>query len=216
MIFEKMVKYFCSWRHYTLKSKHLLQVKDTVMTEEEDSTADVIAEIFSKHLPCIPSEVAEDFARGMRLYHAAFKTYRDTAMNYEMLPEYQASSYIMKVPGDQFWPFTPYFRKIAALVIQYLFKTEINALSSSEATMDQTLLYVDKGANRWIMTIGESSCDCSTTMYSIYMYFPRSNTPKATSCSTQTTPIEQLIDSSYLKDHGIEILTQDISNWTAK
>ena len=78
------------------------------------------------------------------------------------------------------------------------------------------LVYVDKGANRWIMTIGESSCDCSTTMYSIYMYFPRSNTQKATCCSMRTTPIEHLIDSSYLKDHGRGIVISDISNWTAK
>ena len=176
---------------------------------------DSIKEIFSKHLPCVPSEVVDDFARGMRLYHTAFKTYRDTAMNYEMLPEYQASSYIMKIPGDQFWPFTPYFRKVAALVIQDLFKTEVTSLSSSVVTMSQTLVFVDKGANRWVMTIGESSCDCST-MYQMYMYFPRSNTLKATGCCTRTTPIEQLIDSYYLKDNGIGLVTVDINNWTDK
>lgn len=175
---------------------------------------DSITEIFSKHLPCIPSEVVDDFARGMQHYHTAFKSHRDTAMNYEMLPEYQTSSYIMKVPGDQFWPFTPYFKKIAALVIQDLFKTEITCLSSSTDTMSQTLVFMDKGANRWIMTVGEPSCDHST-MYHIYMYFPRSNTPKNTTCF-KTTPLEHLIDSSYLQDHGITIATIDIKHWTDK
>ena len=177
-----------------------------------DSPTIIIPDIFTKNLPCIPPELAHEFATGIQAYHAAFKTHRDTAMNCELLPEYQASTYIMKVPGDQFWPFTPNFRKIVALTIQHLFKTDLISLSSSRITMDQTLVYVDKGANRWIMTIGEPTCDHSTT-YPIYMYFPRFNTPTCTHFAN-TTPLEHLLDSSHLREHGLCIVANDIQHWT--
>ncbi len=180
--------------------------------------SDPIADIFSKHLPCIPFNVADDFSRGMRLYHAAFKEQQDTAMSYETLPEYQASIFITRVSEgggeDRFWPFTPNFKKIAALAIQYLFKTEITLLSDSVITMSQTIVFVDRSANRWIMTVGEvPSCK-------IYMYFPRSKTSLINS-GYRPAPVEELIDPSSHSPEGHlppttanSIMLYDIKHWS--
>jgi len=166
----------------------------SIRSVEAVVVVDPIADIFSKHLPCIPFNVADDFSRGMRLYHAAFKEQHDSAMSYETLPEYQASIYIMRVSGgggsgggeDQFWPFTPIFKKIVALAIQYLFKTEIILLSDSVVTMSQTIVFVDRNAYRWIMTVGEEAPS------KISMYFPRSNTSLNNS-GYRSVPVEELI-----------------------
>ena len=130
-------------------------------------------------------------------------------MNYEVLPEYQVGTYIMKVPSDQFWPFTLHFRKVVTLVIQDLFKTKITSLANNCVSMSPTLIFIDENANRWIMTVKESA-DVST-MNQITMYFPRSNTRIDNREITQI-PLEQLLDSAYLSSHNLAIITSDVKH----
>lgn len=170
---------------------------------------DPIAEIFSKHLPSFPSATADEFAQGMRSYHAAFKSHRDVAMNYEALPEYLNMQHtIMKVPHDQFWPYTPHFRKSVSLAIQEVFKTRITSLSTNSVTIAQSLIFVDKHGYRWIMTVEE--CPLDPDMNRIYMHFPRSNT--SVSIVGVQVPIKQLNDPA-LTNREIAIITSDVSHW---
>lgn len=170
---------------------------------------DPITEIFSKHLPSIPSAIADEFAQGMRSYHTAFKSHRDVAMNYEALPEYlNAQHTIMEVSRDQFWPYTPFFRKSVSLAIQEVFKTRITSLGTNSVAIAQTLIFVDEHSNRWIMTVGESPLD--PDMNRIYMHFPRGNTPIF--IVGIQTPIKKLNDPA-LANGGIAILTSDTSHW---
>lgn len=137
---------------------------------------DPLADIFSLHLPSVPRSTAEEFASGMRSYHEWFKTYRDIAMNYEALPDYQnRQQAVMTVPHDQFWPYTPFFRKIVALVIQDLFKTKIMSMGTDPVSKDQSLVFVDEHANRWSLLIEE--CPQDKQLNRISMFFPRANTP---------------------------------------
>ena len=178
------------------------------MTEES------ISELFSKHLPMLSSSttIAENMARGLHAYHAAFKGYRDSAMNYETLPEYETSTYIMQVPSDQFWPYTPHFRKFMTLAIGELFKTKITSLSASPCTIQQTLIFLDDQKNRWLMRMEESACD--PALNQIFMYFPRSNTPIISSGKRNSDT--QLLDNSYLKENNLGILVENIEdNWNA-
>ena len=167
---------------------------------------DTITGIFSQHLPCVPSNTAGDFANGMHAYHTAFKALRDSAMNYEGLPDYETSSYIMQVPCDQFWPYTPHFRKVVALAIEDLFKTRITSLGASPCTMAQALVFVDDQRNRWIVRVEESALD--DKLVKIHMHFPRSNS--LTVAFGQRVPAEQLIDTAFLKEKNLAIVTEDI------
>ncbi len=89
------------------------------------------------------------------------------------------------------------------------FQTKIASMGFSAVTMAQSLIFVDNHKNRWIMRMEESEFD--TTMNQIIMYFPLSNTPLA--CKAETTPIEHLIDTTYLREKGLGIITTDVGSW---
>jgi hypothetical protein len=176
------------------------------MSSEEES---MIAALFSKEVKHAPSVeiVANDMARGLCTYHVAFKALRNSAMNYETLPEYKTHNYIMSVPKDQLWPYTPHFRKFLGLAIQELFQTQIAYLSFSAATIEQTVIYVDDHKNRWVMGVQESSAD--PTLNQIIMYFPLSNTQLG--CSSKIISIEHLLDMDYLIKNGLGLKTEDVA-----
>ena len=166
-------------------------------------------EIFSRLLPSVPSEVADTFAQGMCSYHAAFKSYRDTAMNYEDLPDYlNAQHIVMEVPKDRFWPYTPHFRKCVSLTLQGLFKAKIVSFGTSPVTMVQTLVFVDDHSNRWIMTLEKSPLNPELNL--IYVHFPRSNTPVC-KCGN-STQLKALNDPA-LSTTGISLLVCDTTCW---
>ena len=143
---------------------------------EQGSTSlwDTIQDIFSKYLPSVPSIIAADFACAMHNYHKAFQSIRDSTMNYEALSEYKDKSYIMHISRDQFWPYTPHFRKVMALVIETLFQTTIVSMGTNACTMEQTLIWVGDRVNRWIMYIEQGTSD--EHLIRLLMSFPTSNT----------------------------------------
>jgi hypothetical protein len=137
---------------------------------------DSLAEIWSRCLPSVAGMVGGEFFEGMRGYHELYKSYRDQAMNYESLPEYQNAQHcVMRVGRDEFWPCSPQFRKAVALTIQKLFKTKITAMAMSPASMEQMVVFVDESGNRWIMVVDE--CETDPCLNRICMFFPRANTP---------------------------------------
>ena len=174
------------------------------------SAADTIAKIFSQNLPTLPSDMARDFACAFRAYHAAFNALRGSAMKYEALLDYQSRSDIMQVPCDQFWPYSPHFKKIVALAIEYLFKTKVTGLGTCSVVINQTLVFVDDVGNRWIMRVEESLQD--DKLIRILMYFPRSNSPLYDRHGIQRTPVEHLIDTDFLKENNLGIITEDLSD----
>lgn len=171
------------------------------------AAADTITEIFSEHLPSVPFITAKDFSVAMHAYFRAFQTLRASCMCYEELPEYKGSSYIMQIPADHFWPYTPHFRKVVALTIENLFTTTITSLGTSACTMEQSLSFVDKHRNRFHMAVTTSASD--KNLIRIEIFFPRSNTDTI-SCGKRT-PIAHLADSSYLKEKKLGIITEDIN-----
>lgn len=179
-------------------------------TRSTDMT-DPIAELFSLHLPSEPVTTAELFADGMRAYHKGFKTYRDKAMHYEALPEYQNLQHtVITIPRDQFWPYTPFFRKMVAEMIQELFKTKITYLGFDPVSIAQVLVFVDEHKNRWIMTVEEDPSDLS--LIKITMFCPRSNTPTSTVGTQVHSPVKQLNDPAFASS-GLSIMTHHVSAW---
>ena len=171
---------------------------------------DCLADIFSRHFPSKVGTVAGGiFADGMRSYHELYKSYRDKAMNYESLPEYQNVQHcVMTVGQDEFWPYSPHFRKTVALTIQELFKTKITAVAMSTVSMEQMVVFVDESGNRWIMTLTE--CETDSCLNRICMFCPRGNTP----VSVQTVPrsLKQLNDPAFGKN-GLALIVCDVSGW---
>ena len=159
----------------------------------------------------MPQTVADQFAQGMRSYHELYKSYRDKAMNYEALPEYQNAQHsVMKVPLNQFWPYTPHFRKIAALAIQDLFKTTIIAVAISPVSIEQMLVFVDDHTNRWIMTVTQSPSDPHLNQISIFC--PRANTPICV--QGFPTNLKHLNDPAFaLGMSKTALVVSDVAHW---
>jgi hypothetical protein len=74
--------------------------------------------------------------------------------------------------------------------------------------MEQTLMFVDDKKNRWIMRVEESSLD--EKLIQIFMYFPQSNS--MTTIRGKVTLVEHLIDTDYLKENNLAIITEDINH----
>jgi hypothetical protein len=172
--------------------------------------ADKIAALFTQHIPSAPSAVASNIASGLQTYHTAYKAIRDLAMNYEMLPEYQTNVYIIPIQKDQFWPYTPHFRKFMALAIQELFKTKISHFAMSAIAIEQTLVFIDTAKNRWIVRVENSTADHNK----ISMYFPLSDT--ILGVVGKATPLEFLTDSAMMKDANLGIMIELTDGWNTE
>jgi hypothetical protein len=173
---------------------------------------DPIAALFCQIVQRAGGPVADDMARGLRAYHAAFRAIRDSAMNYEAHPEYQTHTFIARVPKDQLWPYTPHFRRFVGLAIQELFQTKLTSLGFSAVTMEQTLVFVDDHRNRWIVRMEGSDLEPATNQ--IVVYFPQSDTPLC-GCTGRATPVEHLIDTTSLREAGKGLKTEDVGDWFA-
>jgi hypothetical protein len=170
---------------------------------------DCLADIFSSHLPSVTGVVAGEFAEGMRLYHELYKSYRDKAMNYEALPEYQNVQHcVMRVARDEFWPYSPHFRKAVALTIQELFKTKISSLVISPVSVEQMLVFVDEHGNRWIMILTE--CETDSCLNQISIFFPRANTHVCVQGVLMC--LKQLNDPAFGKGN-LALIVSDVAHW---
>jgi hypothetical protein len=174
-------------------------------------SADPIAEVFAKHLPSLPAETAEAFAKGMRSYHTEFKRYRDIAMDYESLEEYKSEQHtIMQVEQGQFWPYSPHFMKSMALVIQDLFKTKITGLSTSPVAMEPTIVFLDENKNRWVVLV--ERCALNPAMNKIQIQFPRSKTPVSTIGNAISS--KQLSDPAFCLS-GLALYAHSVTEWSS-
>ncbi len=90
---------------------------------------DPLVEIFTKTLPAVAPATASLFVGGMRAYHAAYRDRRDSSINHEASTDYRSTySTLMTLQPDDYWAYTPHFKKILALSISHLFKTKITML----------------------------------------------------------------------------------------
>jgi hypothetical protein len=131
---------------------------------------DSIAALFSKEVNHVQGFVANDMGRTLCAYYEAFKALRESAMNYETLPEYQEHFFIMQVPQDQYWPYTPHFRKFMCLAIQVLFQTKITSMEFSPVTVQKTIGLVDDHKNRcssfyYYVNIQSGSSDINPSVF---------------------------------------------------
>jgi hypothetical protein len=119
------------------------QVKDRMNTK--------IVDIFTKHLPSIPSTTAEAFAQGMQSFYDA----RQDGMEYE----------IMVVGDDELWVHTPHFRKILGQTISELFNTKITMFRAPcTQRFSHSMVFVDAHNDRWSVSVLKSE-----TQYRICM-----------------------------------------------
>lgn len=169
-----------------------------------------ISDLFTSHLPTLPPETSEAFARGMLEYVAEFRVRRDAAMmmDYEADAEYRNTQItVMRVNMGEFWIYAPHFRKCMALALQTLFKTKMSMLSSSQASMEQVCVFVDEKKFRWIMVVEEDALNAGINR--VYMYLPRGNTPI----------VELVKDAKLYTDEAqamkpVLLMTTDITHWT--
>ena len=125
---------------------------------------DALAHAFVRNK--LPSQHARPFAAGMCGFHAAHAIVADR----EASPT--ARCVVMMVPDDQFWPYTPHFRKTIAHALQALFGARITGVGLCPVTTEQHITFVDDAARRWIVTVEavHAGANC------VYAYFPRPNT----------------------------------------
>jgi hypothetical protein len=165
----------------------------------------MIAEIFTKSLPSIQRAKAEAFADGMLTYYNAFKTRRDEDMNYKSAPDYHSEwNFIMAVEPDDLWVHSPQFRKVVALAIGALFKTNIT-MFSPQNTVDivYSLMFVDAHFNRWGVSLLRS--ESQPEAFRVCARFPLSDTKIQTFKTILET---EMIDPAFNKS-DVHILGQD-------
>ena len=171
-----------------------------------------IEEIFTKCLPSIPSSAAESFAKGMHAYYDAFNTMRASEMNYEKAPDYHNALHdIMVVKPDDYWIYTPHFKKIMGLSISKIFKTKITRLAcANDVEIFHSTVYVDEHRNRFVFFIIASDVD--PTMIRLCARFPVSG--------TKMQEIQMITDKEMSSpDFNASmdaILVQDASAWHDK
>jgi hypothetical protein len=137
---------------------------------------DTLVEIFTRNLPFVSPSAAEDFARGMRAYHGAFQQHRDNALNYEGDPEYrQGLTEIMQLRQEDYWVYTPHFKRILGLSIGELFKTKITMITPrSDVDIFHEAILVDTHYNKWVVYITHKKSDPS--IIHVALKFPRTGT----------------------------------------
>ncbi len=170
-----------------------------------------IVERFIQILPSVPATSASAFADGMQNYYTAFKTHRESAMNYESKAEYlDAWHEIIVVKKDDLSIHSPQFRKVLGLSIGELFKTKIT-MFSPPSTVDfiYSIVYVDENCNRWIVSLLESDADANELR--ICARLPRSGT-KVSTFGLDKSEID--LSSPNFNNSGIHLMVQDtIALW---
>jgi len=138
-------------------------------------TSSNISAIFEKNLPSVEKEKKSIFIEKMLAYHNEFKRHRDNEMNYEGNAEYQNElSTLSIVDQNDYWIYSPQFKKTVALVIGELFKTKITEVSlSTPVTVTQDLVLFDGHLNRW--TVSFQYREPEPEKLHIVIRFPRSS-----------------------------------------
>ena len=136
---------------------------------------DELAAIFERSLPSVDEPRKRALLQGLRVYHCKYKSHRDDLMNYEDSEEYQNELFTLSTVGlDDFWVYSPQFKKVMALCISHLFKTKITEVSlNSPVFTNQGTVFLDKHLNWWLMLV--YAHEKEPDKLKIMMRFPRSN-----------------------------------------
>ena len=137
-------------------------------------TLNIITAIFEKNLPSVEEEKKNVFINNMLAYHSEFKRHRDSEMNYEENTEYQNEfSTLSILDQNDFWIYSPQFKKIVALMISELFKTKITQVSiGTPVDVTQDFVLFDRHLNRWMVSF--QSRESEPEKIRIVIRFPRS------------------------------------------
>lgn len=133
-----------------------------------------IREIFTRSLPSVADVKRSVFLDGMQRYHAKFNKYREDSMNYEADEQYRNEWFeIAVMDKDDYWLYSPWFSKVAGLVLNELFKTTIKYHSLPDPLVfDKCIVLLDEHANRWIVSIKTQENEPEKVR--VCMRFPRS------------------------------------------
>jgi len=137
--------------------------------------ADEISDIFKRNLKMVDDEKMRVFVENMHAYYCRFKFHRDNELNYEGNTDYQNELFHLSMVNEEdYWIYSPQFKKTVGLMISKLFKTKITDIGLiSPVAACQDYVYFDKHMNRWIVSI--ESRESEPGKMRIMIRFPRSN-----------------------------------------
>jgi len=169
-------------------------------------TSSNISAIFERNLPSVDKEKKSIFIEKMLAYHNEFKRHRDNEMNYEENAEYQNEhSTLSIVDQNDYWIYSPQFKKTLALIIGELFKTKITEVSfGTPVTVTQDLVLFDGHLNRWTMSF--QSRESEPEKLHIVIRFPRSK-----SRTKRTELVDEKTVSDLPPDTYVNVI--DTSQW---
>ena len=136
-----------------MRSRRLKKEPTELTVFYEPPISKKICNVFTRILPFVPICVVETFANNIQTCHCAFLAYR--GMDYECVQEYRDESHdLLILQAEDFWIFSPQFKKILALAIGEQLGTKITMISTSCPCEDwQTWVFMDADSNRWMVTI---------------------------------------------------------------
>ena len=169
-------------------------------------TSSNISAIFERNLPSVDKEKKSILIEKMLAYHNEFKRHRDNEMNYEENAEYQNEhSTLSIVDQNDYWIYSPQFKKTLALIIGELFKTKITEVSfGTPVTVTQDLVLFDGHLNRWTMSF--QSRESEPEKLHIVIRFPRSK-----SRTKRTELVDEKTVSDLPPDTYVNVI--DTSQW---
>lgn len=165
-----------------------------------------LQEIFRTNLPFVDEEKMCLFLDGMREYHMKFKQYSDWDINYHKDDNYlNECVHISDVGPEDYWVYSPHFKKVFGLVIGRLFRTKVEfVVLPNPVEFKKSIVVLDKHMNRWLLYIEKP--DGESEKARIYMRFPRpgTNIVKGTfTCDSEICNI----------DYDKTLLVADASSW---
>jgi hypothetical protein len=130
-------------------------------------------------------------------------------MNYEKAADYHnALNDIMVVRAEDYWIYTPHFKKILGLSISKLFKTKITMLGcSNDSEFFHSNVYVDEHSNRFLLSMVASEVD--PAMIRLCVRFPVSGTKMQMISMIKD---KEMSTPEFNASHHL-ILVQDASAW---
>jgi hypothetical protein len=115
--------------------------------------SDELDEIFTTHLPSVAEGKRSAFFKGMRAYHDKFKAYREESMVYETGEQYMNDlPEITMMEQEDYWIYSPHFCRVFGLILNKLFKTKIDFISTPEITKyERGIVFIDTSRIRWTL-----------------------------------------------------------------
>jgi hypothetical protein len=163
-------------------------------------------EIFTTNLPYVDPDKSHDFIYKMREYHTNFRQFSEWDINYQKDDNYlNELVHITSVDPEDYWVYSPQFKKVVGLVIGKLFRTKIQFVSIPYPIgYSHSINVIDKHMNRWSLIINE----------------PNGEPEKARICMLFPRPVTQIMETSPVStldlnnpNYNTPVIVANASKW---